>query len=50
MKITQPYSLRPATDDDYEFLYQLHAATIKPAVEATWGWDEVCQQERFRSH
>jgi ribosomal protein S18 acetylase RimI-like enzyme len=46
----QPYSLRPATDNDYEFLYQLHLATIKPAVEATWGWDEIFQQERFRSH
>ncbi len=43
------YALRPATDADYDFLYQLHAATIRPAVEATWGWDDAFQQELFRS-
>ena len=46
---TPDYTLRPATDADYDFLYQLHVATIRPSVEATWGWDDAFQQELFRS-
>ncbi|HSM55082.1 MAG TPA: GNAT family N-acetyltransferase [Candidatus Sulfomarinibacteraceae bacterium] len=42
------YSLRPATDDDYHFLYALHCATIRDAVEATWGWDDAFQEAYFR--
>ena len=41
------YQLRPATPTDYAFLYNLHKAAIRPAVEATWGWDEVWQQDYF---
>jgi ribosomal protein S18 acetylase RimI-like enzyme len=50
-QITEPvrYSLRPATDADYVFLYQLHVAAIRPAVEATWGWDDEFQTAYFRS-
>lgn len=48
--MSRSYRLRAATSDDYEFLYQLHAATIRPAVEATWGWDEAFQAERFRQY
>jgi ribosomal protein S18 acetylase RimI-like enzyme len=44
-----PYTLRPATDADYDFLYQLHVAAIRPAVETTWGWDDAFQQTYFRS-
>jgi ribosomal protein S18 acetylase RimI-like enzyme len=44
-------SLRPATQEDYEFLWWLHCNTIRPYVEQTWGWDEAWQlqyfQERF---
>ena len=47
--MTVPYTLRPATDADYDFLYKLHVATIRPAVEATWGWNDAFQQELFRS-
>jgi ribosomal protein S18 acetylase RimI-like enzyme len=43
------YSLRPVTDKDYDFLYHLHVATIRPTVEATWGWDEAFQADYFRS-
>lgn len=43
------YTLRPATDDDYNFLYELHVASIRPSVEATWGWDDAFQAEYFRS-
>lgn len=42
------YTLRPATDADYDFLYDLHAATIKASVDATWGWDDDAQQLLFR--
>lgn len=44
------YVLRPATAADYDFLYQLHRNTIRPYVEATWGWDEADQQERWQNH
>jgi ribosomal protein S18 acetylase RimI-like enzyme len=42
------YQLRPATDDDYDFLYHLHVATIQPYVAATWGWDDTIQTNFFR--
>jgi ribosomal protein S18 acetylase RimI-like enzyme len=41
------YSLRQATYADYDFLYQLHAATMQEYVEATWGWQDAWQQEYF---
>jgi ribosomal protein S18 acetylase RimI-like enzyme len=41
------YQLRPATQADYAFLYNLHRETIRPSVEATWGWDEAWQQAYF---
>lgn len=43
-------SLRPATDDDYDFLWWLHRATMKPYVEKTWGWDEQWQAKYFHDH
>ena len=47
--MTNPdYTLRPATDADYDFLYDLHVATIKTTVDATWGWDDDAQQVLFR--
>ena len=48
-EMRRSYTLRPATDADYDFLYQLHVATIRPVVEATWGWDDAFQQAHFRS-
>lgn len=44
------YTLRPATDDDYDFLYALHCATMRDAVDATWGWEDEFQQAYFREH
>lgn len=41
------YSLRQATYNDYEFLYQLHVAAMWEYVEATWGWQEKWQREYF---
>lgn len=44
------YRLRQATEQDYDFLYALHVATIRDAVEATWGWDEEYQRRYFEEH
>lgn len=41
------YTLRQATEADYEFLYRLHKAAMQPYIEATWGWQEEWQQEYF---
>jgi ribosomal protein S18 acetylase RimI-like enzyme len=45
---TMQISLRPATRDDYDFLWWLHRATMRPYVEKTWGWDEQWQAQHFR--
>src|SRR5690554_1984651 len=44
------YKLRQATEADHDFLYQLHIAAIRDAVEATWGWDEAFQRRYFEEH
>ena len=44
------YTLRGATDDDFEFLYALHVAAMRASVERTWGWDEVFQRRYFEEH
>ena len=41
------YSLRQATHNDYDFLYQLHVAAMREYIEATWGWQEAWQREYF---
>jgi ribosomal protein S18 acetylase RimI-like enzyme len=43
------YTLRPARDADFQFLYELHEATMRDYVEQTWGWDDQTQLQRFRS-
>jgi ribosomal protein S18 acetylase RimI-like enzyme len=42
-----PYAhgLRPATDADSEFCYQLHKAAMGDYITATWGWDEQVQRD-----
>jgi ribosomal protein S18 acetylase RimI-like enzyme len=40
---------RPATPADYHFLSTLHKLARGPYVEATWGWDEALQGQRFRA-
>ena len=43
--------LRPATWADYDFLYALKRAALRPYVEQTWGkWDEAQQEDWFRRH
>ncbi len=44
------YTLRPATAEDYPFLYDLHVATMKCYVAQTWGWDDAVQQAMFRDN
>jgi ribosomal protein S18 acetylase RimI-like enzyme len=44
-----PYSLRPVSDADADWLWALKQATMQAYVEQTWGrWDETEQAERFR--
>ncbi len=43
-------TLRPAAEDDYDFLYELHRAAMLDAIAATWGWDEAWQQAYFQEH
>lgn len=40
-----PVELRPATDADSEFCYQLHKAAMGDYITATWGWDEQVQRD-----
>lgn len=44
------YSLRQATEFDYDFLYQLKVSCLKEYIAATWGWDEIFQKKHFASH
>ncbi len=42
------FTLRQATAADYDFLFALHAAAMRPYVEATWGeWNAEWQAEYF---
>ena len=42
------YQLRPAVFADFDFLYELHKAAIRPSVEATWGaWNDAWQRDYF---
>ena len=41
-------SLRPAMENDYDFLWWLHGATMRDYVEAIWGWDEALQVQYFQ--
>jgi ribosomal protein S18 acetylase RimI-like enzyme len=42
------YTLRGATNADYDFLYNLHRAALRESIEATWGWVEEWQAAYFR--
>ena len=44
------YTLRPAEESDYEFVYQLKVVCLKDYVSATWGWDEDFQRSFFADH
>jgi GNAT superfamily N-acetyltransferase len=45
------YTLRQATNNDYDFLYMLHRAALQDYVFQTWGrWEEEWQSARFRTN
>ncbi len=44
------YTLRPAIQADYDFLYDLNRRTMRAYVEPLWGWDEARQREIFRQN
>lgn len=41
------WRLRPATDADREFLFDLHRQAMRDYVEPLWGWDDVVQRRLF---
>jgi len=41
---------RPAAENDVDFLYALHVATMKAYVDKIWGWDDVFQESVFRKN
>ena len=42
------FTLRQATDEDYEFLYKLHEAAMREYIAATWEWQDSWQREYFQ--
>lgn len=40
--------LRPATEDDHEFFFRLHAVSLGPYVDEVWGWDDDEQRAYLR--
>lgn len=43
-------TLRPATSQDYAFLYHLHVSALKETIEEIWVWDESWQRQHFKDH
>lgn len=42
------YTLRPVVDSDYDFLWRLKVATLKPYIDHLYGWDEPQAQAILR--
>ena len=42
------FSLRPATPDDYDFLYDLNRLALGEYVAEISGWDDEWEQQNFR--
>lgn len=42
--------LRPATAQDFDFLWALHCASMRAYVDQTWGWNDADQRRRFEEH
>jgi len=40
-------NVRHGSSNDINWLYDLFKTTLKEYIDATWGWDEVFQQEAF---
>lgn len=41
------YQLRPAVPEDHDWIYACKAMSVRPYVEAIWGWDESFQRRDF---
>jgi GNAT superfamily N-acetyltransferase len=41
---------RQAQEQDADFLYALHVATMKEYVDQIWGWDDAFQEALFRKN
>ena len=44
------FTLRPATESDYELMWEIQRISLGPYVDATWGWDEAFQRSYFDEH
>ncbi|MCU1279165.1 MAG: uncharacterized protein JWM53_2711 [bacterium] len=42
------YTLRPAGEADFDFLYDLHEVTMRDYVHAIWGWNDAFQRDLFK--
>jgi ribosomal protein S18 acetylase RimI-like enzyme len=49
-RVGRVLELRAAASQDREFLWEVHRTALRPAVEATWGWDEAFQMQYFAEH
>lgn len=46
-----PFTLRPVSSADYQWLWELKRQTMQPYVEQTWGtWDDEAQERFFRQN
>jgi hypothetical protein len=43
-------TLRPATQDDHDFLFRLHEVSMRDCVDSAWGWEDGSQTTYFRGH
>ena len=43
------WSLRPATDADRDFRFELERVVFREAVDALWGWDDEEQRSASTS-
>ena len=48
IKPIPPIDFRQATEEDFDFLYAMHIATMKDYVNQIWGWDDAFQESLFR--
>lgn len=44
------FSLKAATKDDVDFIYQLRFKTMRPYFEPVFGWDEQDQLQHAAAH
>lgn len=44
------WTLRPASEHDRDFLFNLNRTTMREYVEATWGWNDDAQVAFFDDH